>query len=278
MKSKQKAFLSSLIPGMGHIYIGLKSRGALFILGFIFLISLANISSSFNERYTFIFQSFGLRRIIETFGIISYFASILDCMLCYDKIFTGKLDINDETSQKIENKKLLAMFLSVIPGCGHFIIGKIKKGKNILLIFLLLYLLSSIAGMEIFKIAIAVLIVICIYDIYTENVTLDKKDEIKEEKLSYNCRSICIAAGAILGIYTIVYCVTSILSYIGLTDIVTNINYALNIGMNGLVGIVISVVLIKEGYKYAEKREKELDATVEKEHQEEIDRESEENL
>ena len=79
-------------------------------------------------------------------------------------------------------------------------------------------------------------------------------------------------------IYTIIYGITNFLSYIGYTDIVTNINYAFNLSMNLLIGLVLGFVLIKEGYRFAEKREKELDTTIQKEHQEEIDRESEENL
>lgn len=219
-----------------------------------------------------------MERIVEIFGVLSYFASILDCMICYDKIFAGKIDINDEHREKVENKRLIAMFLSILPGCGHFLIGNKLKGRNYLMIFVLLYLLSSIASMEMFRIAIIILIVLCILDIYNTKISLDAAQQKKEDDYSDKFRYIFIAAGVVLVIYTAMYGITNVFSYIGYTDIVTNINYGFNLGMNLLIGLVLGVVLIREGYKFAEKREKELDKTIEKEHQEEIDRESEENL
>ncbi|MDY5912487.1 MAG: hypothetical protein SPJ62_10905 [Inconstantimicrobium porci] len=278
MKSKQKAFLSSLIPGLGHIYIGLKSRGAIFILGFIFLISVSHISYGYDGSLGGFFHGFTMYRIVNILTGLAYFASILDCLICYDKIFAGKIDINDEKREKIENRRLISMFLSILPGCGHFLLGKSIKGKNYLMIFILLYLLSSIAGMEMFRIGIIILIILCILDIYNEKISLDVNKQEKEEDYSDKFRYIFIGAGAVLVIYTIIYGITNFLSYIGYTDIVTNINYGFNLSMNLLIGLILGFVLIREGYRFAEKREKELDATIQKEHQEEIDRESEENL
>ncbi|NYB73585.1 hypothetical protein HZF24_05465 [Sedimentibacter hydroxybenzoicus DSM 7310] len=130
-KSKFIGFILSFIPGLAHLYIGLKERGLIFlgmlgagVLGTIFLG----------------FVTYGSGQVIVLFMLgysVLWLIAILDLFSSwrlaerknYEKTATGsqeKIYINKE--EIVSSKKSISMALSIVPGAGHMYIGYQKKG------------------------------------------------------------------------------------------------------------------------------------------------------
>ncbi|ADY56338.1 hypothetical protein Sgly_2045 [Syntrophobotulus glycolicus DSM 8271] len=141
-KSKLITFMLSFIPGLGHIYLELIPRGLVFLTatGFVFAMSmLFSIVNFFNAPLPLIAVP------------VIWLAALVDSFVLVDKINrralepTG-LDAGDSpvdlTGEFIfENRKILALVFSVIPGAGHMYLGLMEKGLNLMAgFFLTLYL------------------------------------------------------------------------------------------------------------------------------------------
>lgn len=264
MKTKKKTFMASLIPGFGHFYIGLRARGGIFLLAqIICFILMENMNFNYSDSSSILsFQSFNIGSIIRSFFGVLYVCSILDAVVCYENIFTGKIDLNDEVSEEKRDRKLIGMILNIIPGVGHLFLGKINKGKSLLLLFFLVYIVANVINLQIFKIVLILLIILSVLDLYRDNTEEENKELWQINDFYIKCKKACVIAGILLILYALVYAVSEVLAYVGNVELVNYVKYFFNISINSLVAIAIGAILIKNGIKYSEVKEKELDEEI----------------
>lgn len=187
-KSRFKSSVLSLVPGLGHIYMGLATRGiifmcALFSIGFI--LHFLDYSPSImygSYRYS---HFNGYRDALQILIPVIWLGSIIDNIIITTKANrffssqSGDITLQQEEFEKSytsENKKLVSILLNVIPGAGHIYIGYKNKGINIMGIFFILYFLTSFIGLDVMKIVIPLIWLYGVFDVI-DKLTYDKKEE-----------------------------------------------------------------------------------------------------
>lgn len=124
-KSKFLTFLLSFIPGMSHFYLGLFERGLIFLFSF----GAIGVGSIFMLMFTywdgFIPLGLGGGAIVWLIALLDAFSSINNMRY--------KRDMDNQEDQYIggnkeDNRKIIALALSMIPGAGHMYLGYQKKG------------------------------------------------------------------------------------------------------------------------------------------------------
>jgi TM2 domain-containing membrane protein YozV len=118
-KSKFLAFCFGLIPGAGHMYLGLLTKGLLLMAVFFFTLSFAITS------YEFLGIDWLPGLLIPTVCVVNFFYSIFDCLAKANEINAGQLvrDINFSEVMPIV-ERVLAQRRGI--GFGLVIIGCIS--------------------------------------------------------------------------------------------------------------------------------------------------------
>lgn len=154
-KSKFASFIFSIVPGLAHIYLGFSARGAVFLASFV----------SIPILLSFIRGLFGWWGSDEIFIIpmfIVWLAAVVDAMILVDRIngipnLEG-LPLNEDNLAPNynvmlkQNKKVVAMFLSIIPGAGHLYLGLQRQGIELMAAFFLSFYLTDWLRISIFMI------------------------------------------------------------------------------------------------------------------------------
>lgn len=129
-KSKFIAFVLSGIPGLAHLYIGLKERALIFFIMFAGLMagSIGLSVISYQEKFLIL--------ILIGYPIL-WLISLLDMYSAWRNIETKQLYNSAETTHDIPmdsklNKRSITLALSIIPGAGHMYLGCQKKGLIIM--------------------------------------------------------------------------------------------------------------------------------------------------
>ena len=129
-KSKFIAFILSGIPGLAHLYIGLKERALIFfmmfsgvLIGSIGLGILAN-DDAFLFIFLFAYPVIWLVSLIDMFSVWR--------KLELKQLYNNENVINNENLDYKFDKKTITLALSVIPGAGHMYLGYQKKGLLIM--------------------------------------------------------------------------------------------------------------------------------------------------
>ena len=129
-KSKIIGFMLSFIPGLAHLYIGLRERALIFsgLLGAGFLASVfIGITIDGEVAALLFFVGYAILWLIALVDLFSAWNKIEIRNLYNNK--QGIEDINMDT--KI-NKKTITLALSIIPGAGHMYLGYQSKGLLIM--------------------------------------------------------------------------------------------------------------------------------------------------
>lgn len=128
-KSKIVAFMLSFIPGLAHLYIGLKERALIF---FIFLV--VGVTGGIGLSVVTYISEFLLLTVIGY--LLLWLIALVDVFSTWKHVEIKQLYNNSETIQEIQdkalNKKSISLALSVIPGAGHMYLGYQKKGLTIM--------------------------------------------------------------------------------------------------------------------------------------------------
>lgn len=167
-RSKLGTFILSMVPGLGHIYLGFSARGSIFLAAFIgtptLLLSLFNLV-----------RWWGMDSLIVVPMVVIWLASMLDAMILTDKI-NGKPNVEGlpENPGSIfpnysimfkQNKKIIAMFLSVIPGAGHLCLGLQRQGIELMAGFFLSFYLTDWLKLSIFMILAPIIWFVSMFDV-----------------------------------------------------------------------------------------------------------------
>jgi len=130
-KSRFIAFILSAIPGLAHLYIGLKERALIF---FLFLV--VGVAGGIGLAFLTYEEIFLVFTIIGY--LILWLIALIDVFSAWKSIEIKRLynteAYNDIPDKKL-NKKSIALALSVIPGAGHMYLGYQKKGLILMGLF-----------------------------------------------------------------------------------------------------------------------------------------------
>lgn len=128
-KSKFIAFIFSAIPGMAHLYIGLKERALIF-----FILLVVGVTGGIGLAVLTYEDTFLVLTIIGY--LILWLIALIDVFSAWRNIEIKQLYNNSEMLRDIPDKKLnkksITLALSVIPGAGHMYLGYQKKGLIIM--------------------------------------------------------------------------------------------------------------------------------------------------
>ncbi|WP_349408516.1 hypothetical protein [Pseudalkalibacillus sp. SCS-8] len=164
------AFLLSVIPGVGLMYLGKSGRGILFLLGMLGLLPMAIIL-----REGFLFGEVVFITLIA--GFLLYTVSIIHTILTASKIVKDTTDIQDK---QLSSERFYTIILSMVPGLGHFQLGLMNRGITFLASFLglmaMILFVTIITGMEGFLIFLIIIPVIWVYNFFDTMQLLNKKE------------------------------------------------------------------------------------------------------
>jgi len=182
-KSKFVTFLLSFVPGTGHMYLGFMSRGLIFFTAFfadIFMLILFDEVFSFNKA-----------DVIAIFLPIIWLLSLVDSMSLLNKMrmkgFESKDDSNnlydnyDSDEVKKQNRKIIAMLLSVVPGAGHMYLKLFNQGLELMTTFFLCIYLSDWLKISILLIMLPI---IWFYSIFDVMYKADSEEKLSDEDIA----------------------------------------------------------------------------------------------
>lgn len=128
-KSKLIAFILSFLPGLAHLYIGLKERALIF-----FILLVVGVTGGIGLSVLTYSNGFLVLTIIGY--LLLWLIALIDMFSAWKNIEMKQLYNNSEILRDIPDKKLnkksLTLALSVVPGAGHMYLGYQKKGLIIM--------------------------------------------------------------------------------------------------------------------------------------------------
>lgn len=126
-KSKFLTLLLSFIPGLSHIYLGLFERGIiyLFLTGALILGAVI-LDIMFHGDGPFLLALAGIP-VIWLIALLDAFSS-LNNIKSKEEVYESEIGGVNMEKIKQENKRIITLALSLIPGAGHMYLGYQKRG------------------------------------------------------------------------------------------------------------------------------------------------------
>ncbi|WP_145993127.1 hypothetical protein [Tepidibacter mesophilus] len=163
-KSKLFTFVLSIIPGLSHVYLDNIQRGVVFFVSLI-----ANLFMVF-----FTVEILGIYQgeaLLIVFPII-WLIGMVDSMILVDKINKGYIssvedynkEFNLELGSTIQNKKVIAMVLSIIPGAGHMYLNLKEQGVQLMCTFFLPFFLTDFLEINFFMLLVPIIWFYSLFD------------------------------------------------------------------------------------------------------------------
>lgn len=168
-KSKLVTFILSVIPGLPHLYLGVRDRAAVFGILFFGAIfgTTGIIILSHNDDF-FAILVFALP--------IIWLVALVDALYLTDqvqRIEKGSTDRGNEGEAletqalnmvRISNRKILTVIFSMVPGAGHMYLGLQKQGLQLMSIFFFMIFLMGWLNMSLFFFALPVIWFYSLFD------------------------------------------------------------------------------------------------------------------
>lgn len=133
-RSKFLTVVLSCIPGVGHLYLGLMTRGFSFMVAFFGWITFVGFLTVASGQESFL--------VLLLVLPILWFYSFFDAIHLRRKIISGEdvadiSPINELTfgTEKGKKSKVLALVFSFIPGAGHMYLGYKEQGLQLMAVF-----------------------------------------------------------------------------------------------------------------------------------------------
>lgn len=128
-KSKFLTFILSFIPGLSHFYLGVFERGAIYLFisaGLIFGPIILQQMFYFGDG-PFLLALAGMA-VVWLIALLDAFSS-LNAMNSRQEEYGSNIEKNlNREKLKRENKRIITLALSIIPGAGHMYLGYQKRG------------------------------------------------------------------------------------------------------------------------------------------------------
>lgn len=165
-KSKFIVFILSFLPGLSHLYTGYKERAIVFFISFFGIIGGVVVLSS-------ITNSHDLFPVLLIVLPIIWFVSLVDALFLVDKIKRVPVEEGGSGQSCISqgiidfnNKKLIAVTLSLIPGAGHMYLGLQLQGLQYMSLFFFTAFLMGWLNMSLFFFVLPVIWFYSLFDAY----------------------------------------------------------------------------------------------------------------
>jgi len=164
-KSKFIAFILSAIPGLSHLYLGITDRALTFFILFMGVcvggFTLGSIYSGFNMLGPLLFMGI----------VVVWFVALVDAFAMIDNQRLSGLGENDNTNPNrgivaLNNRKIIAIALSTIPGAGHMYLGLLKQGAQLMTAFFLVMFVTDWLQMSLLAFILPVLWFYSLFDAY----------------------------------------------------------------------------------------------------------------
>ena len=142
-QEKTKTILLSIIPGLGHMSIGLMQRGITLMLAFIGLFTIIIfISFVMSTSVLLIFLLvLPVIWIYSMFDVVSQLSAKQRGEMLEDRSIFDELEAHVASGRK---NKVIAISLSIFPGAGHLYLGLQKRGLQLMAGFLvIIYIMDS---------------------------------------------------------------------------------------------------------------------------------------
>ncbi len=177
IKSKFTTFFLSPIPGLGHIYLGFNTRGGIFMLAeLVAILLLVWLGTT---------GTFGGNAMVIPAALIPivWIASLVDSMTLVDKINHVAMS-NDEGKKAVlleqleqQNRKIIAMVLSIVPGAGHMFLGLQRQGIQLMAIFFFSFFITDWINISIFMALIPIIWFFGLFDALNKATDEENKDD-----------------------------------------------------------------------------------------------------
>jgi len=179
-KSKLVTFLLSFIPGLSHLYLGFTSRTLIFLsLSCGSIVGIAGLSFLTHERGLFIALPFAL--------LIIWFFALVDAFSLLDRVRMGTMGGNSPAggpengeSDVSQNRKIIAVALSLVPGAGHMYLGYLQQGVQLMTIFFFTVFFMGWLNMSLF---LFILPVVWFYSLFDAFHRAEEAEEKSTDKL-----------------------------------------------------------------------------------------------
>ena len=132
-KSKFLTFLLSFIPGISHFYLGYPDKGAIYLFLFAGFTIGTVVLGFLTGSEIFLLMLFVGVAFIWLIALIDAFSTFSHMPYYKADNSESELQLNE---QKEDNKKIITLGLSIIPGAGHMYLGYQKRGLLFMATFL----------------------------------------------------------------------------------------------------------------------------------------------
>lgn len=151
-----KTIMLSLIPGLGHMHLGLMYRGLTFIIWFFGILTMIFFIAVLTGRGGFLvfLGALPIIWIYSLFDAIQLLHRKNRGEVLVDKSIMEELDEHREQGKK---SKMLATFLSIFPGAGHMYLGLQKRGLQLMVAFLFSIYILDVLHLSLFLFLIPIL-------------------------------------------------------------------------------------------------------------------------
>lgn len=174
-KSKFITFILSFLPGLAHIYVGYRERAIIFFVLFIGAIfGIAGLSNLLNTH--------GIFPVLGFFIPLIWFISLVDALSLVEK--PGHTEDGKEEQRGIyglENRSLITVALSFIPGAGHMYLGLLRQGLQLMSIFFFAVFFMGWLNFSLFLFVLPVIWFYSLFDAYhrsQEGAVNEKEGEV----------------------------------------------------------------------------------------------------
>jgi len=164
-KSKFIAFILSAVPGLSHLYLGVTDRALTFFILFMGV-------CAGGVGITSLFPSFNLMAPLLFIGlVIIWFITLVDAFTLIDSWRTSEPGENDSINVNrglltLNNRKIIAIGLSMVPGAGHMYLGLLKQGTQLMTVFFLVVFVTNWLHMSLLAFILPVLWFYSLFDAY----------------------------------------------------------------------------------------------------------------
>jgi hypothetical protein len=164
-KSKFIVFILSPIPGLSHLYLGMTDRALTFFILFIAVCgggaTINSLLSGFDLLGPVLFMSI----------VIIWFIALVDAFALIDNRRLCEPGDNENISANqgipaLNNRKIITITLSMIPGAGHMYLGLLKQGAQLMTAFFLVMFVTDWLNMSLLTFVLPVLWFYSLFDAY----------------------------------------------------------------------------------------------------------------
>lgn len=163
-KSKFIVFLLSAVPGVAHLYLGIPTRALTFFTLFMGVCIggtvISTVFSSFSLLGPFLFMAL----------VVVWFVALADACALIDNwrlMESGQAAGHpDRGIAALNNRKIIAVTLSLIPGAGHMYLGLLKQGAQLMTAFFLVMFITDWLHLGLLMFLLPVLWFYSVFDAY----------------------------------------------------------------------------------------------------------------